>query len=241
MSVKSTGRRTFFHQRGANALLGPGHFDFTKSQARIFHLGYLLLLDRLDQPHPTEGTVAASLLREAQAAGFKTSIDVVSEDSDRFPAIVKPALRHTDYAIMNEFEAERTTGLRIRTEQGLDGNNLAAASRKLFESGVREWVVIHFPEGAHAGHRDGRVQHHGSVRLPQDRIAGATGAGDAFCAGLLYGLHQDQAMDECLRYAVCAAAACMLDATCSAGLRPLQKCLDLGQQFDFRKPRESWT
>jgi hypothetical protein len=48
-------------------------------------------------------------------------------------------------------------------------------------------------------------------------------------------------MDECLRYAVCAAAACMLDATCSAGLRPLQKCLDLGQQFDFRKPRESWT
>src|SRR5476651_309254 len=120
MSVKATGRRTFFHQRGANALLGPEHFDFTASRAKFFHLGYLLLLDRLDQPDPDHGSVAAGLLRQAQAAGFKTSIDVVSEDSDRFAAIVRPALAHTDYAILNEFEAERTTGCRIRTERGID-------------------------------------------------------------------------------------------------------------------------
>ncbi len=51
--VKDTGRRTFFHQRGANARFGPEHVDFAKSRAKIFHLGYLLLLDRLDQPHAT--------------------------------------------------------------------------------------------------------------------------------------------------------------------------------------------
>ena len=76
MTVKSTGRRTFFHQRGANAFLDAPHFDFTQSNARIFHLGYLLLLDRLDQPDPRYGTVAASVLQRAQAAGFKTSVDV---------------------------------------------------------------------------------------------------------------------------------------------------------------------
>jgi sugar/nucleoside kinase (ribokinase family) len=52
MTVQSTGRRTFFHQRGANAFLGAADFDFAESSARIFHLGYLLLLDRLDQADP---------------------------------------------------------------------------------------------------------------------------------------------------------------------------------------------
>lgn len=82
MTVQSTGRRTFFHHRGANAFLDAAHFDFTRSSARIFHLGYLLLLDRLDQPDPNYGTVAAALLARAQAMGFKTSVDLVSEDSD---------------------------------------------------------------------------------------------------------------------------------------------------------------
>src|SRR5215207_4654499 len=48
MTVRESGRRTFFHARGANAELGPEHFDFAGTPARIFHLGYLLLLDRMD-------------------------------------------------------------------------------------------------------------------------------------------------------------------------------------------------
>src|SRR6187431_2294351 len=39
-TVESTGRRTFFHQRGANALLAPDHFEFTGVTARLFYLGY---------------------------------------------------------------------------------------------------------------------------------------------------------------------------------------------------------
>ncbi|MDB6077065.1 MAG: ribokinase, partial [Akkermansiaceae bacterium] len=34
MSVSGSGRRTFFHQRGANARLDLEHFDFTRSRAR---------------------------------------------------------------------------------------------------------------------------------------------------------------------------------------------------------------
>jgi sugar/nucleoside kinase (ribokinase family) len=78
MTILSTGRRTFFHQRGTNAFLDATHFDFGQSRARVFHLGYLLLLDRFDQPDPQHGTAAAALLARARAAGFKTSVDVVS-------------------------------------------------------------------------------------------------------------------------------------------------------------------
>ncbi len=234
MSVKSTGRRTFFHQRGANALLGPEHFDFAASRAKHFHLGYLLLLDRLDLSDEDHGTAAAKLLMEAREAGFKTSIDVVSEDSDRFPAIVRPALRHTDYAILNEFEAERTLGVKVRTEEGLDVVRLREVARSLLDAGVREWVIIHFPEGALAASRGGEMVSQGSVRIPQDKIVGATGAGDAFGAGLLHGIHEEKPMEECLREAVCVAAACLTEANCSGGIRSLAQCLELGHAYGYR-------
>ena len=50
MTERATGRRTFFHARGANALWDGGGLNFKKCKARIFHLAYLLLLDALDMP-----------------------------------------------------------------------------------------------------------------------------------------------------------------------------------------------
>src|SRR5205809_3761546 len=69
MTEQGHGRRTFFHARGANALWRGADLDFTKTRARIFHLGYLLLLDALDEPDRTYGTKAARLLAAAQEAG----------------------------------------------------------------------------------------------------------------------------------------------------------------------------
>src|SRR2546421_6998900 len=47
MTEQGQGRRTFFHARGANALWRGDDLNFAASRARIFHLGYLLLLDAL--------------------------------------------------------------------------------------------------------------------------------------------------------------------------------------------------
>ena len=235
MTVQSTGRRTFFHLRGANAFLDAPHFDFTQSRARIFHLGYLLVLDRLDQPDPEHGTVAASLLARAQTAGFKTSLDLVSEDSDRFTQIVRPALRHCDYCVLNEFEAERTTGIEIVRGGGIDLGEARKAARELLKAGVREWAVIHFPAGAIAVGAGGRELAQGSVNLPQDQIAGTVGAGDAFAAGVLLGLHEEVSMEMALKYGVCAAAASLTDLTSSGGLKPLSDCLKYGERFGFRQ------
>ena len=48
------------------------------------------------------------------SAGFKTSIDVVSEDSERFSKIIGPALKQVDYCILNEIEASKVTGVEVR-------------------------------------------------------------------------------------------------------------------------------
>ncbi len=234
VTVKSTGRRTFFHARGANALLGAEHFYFTKTNARLFHLGYLLLLDGLDAASATHGTVAAEVLARAQAAGLKTSIDVVSEDSDRFPQIVRPALPYVDVCVMNEFEAGRVTGRKTQKADGIDRAELRLAMQALLEAGVRERVVVHFPEGGCALGRDGAWHEHGSVRLPADYIKGAAGAGDAFTAGALLGWHEGLPVEEWLRYGVCAAAANLRDETCTGGMLSLAECLALGERYGFR-------
>src|SRR6185369_5000179 len=227
MTEQGHGRRTFFHARGANVLWRGADLDFARIRARIFHLGYLLLLDALDEPDSKFGTKAARLLAAAQAAGVKTSVDVVSEDSDRFSKIVNPALQHVDYCILNEIEAGKTTGFKVRPDGRLDTVAVRHAAGALLEQGVRELVVIHFPEGSFARTRNGEDVWQSSLKLPANYIAGTAGAGDAFCAGVLLGLHEGWELKRCMLTGVCLAAASLADATCTAGVKSLKTCLAL--------------
>jgi len=240
MTEQSGGRRTFFHYRGANALWRGDELDFSKTKAKVFHLGYLLLLDALDEADAKFGTKAARLLASAQEAGLKTSVDVVSEDSDRFAKVVTPALKFCDYCILNEIEAGKTAGFKIRQADGtLDTVALRHAAGALLQMGVKEVVVIHFPEGAFARTRKGDDVWQSSLKLADKHIAGTAGAGDAFCAGVLYGLHEGWELDQCLQTAVCMAAASLSDPTCTGGVKPLNACLALGKKHGYRPALDS--
>lgn len=236
MTVQSTGRRTFFHQRGANARLGPEHFDFTTTRARIFHLGYLLLLDGLDQVENGEPR-AAAVLRRAREAGLVTSLDCVSEPSDRFQRIVAPVLPEVDVLFANDFEAEKLTGLALYAAHAerVDRAAVERAAGELLGRGVRRWVVIHFPEAVYAQSADGGGFWQPSVAMPSSRIRGTAGAGDALAAGVLHGLHEGQPMPDVLRIAVCVAAASLTDATCSEGVCALEGCLRLAREHGWRE------
>lgn len=239
MTEQNGGRRTFFHYRGANALWRGDDLDFARTKAKIFHLGYLLLLDALDEPDGKFGTKAARLLSAAQEAGIKTSVDVVSEDSDRFSKVVSPALKFCDYCILNEIEAGKTTGFKIRQPDGsLDTVALRHAAGALLQLGVKEVVVIHFPEGAFARTRKGDDVWQSSVKLADKHIAGTAGAGDAFCAGTLLGLHEGWELDQCLETAVCLAAASLSHPTCTGGVKPLNASLALAKKHGYRPALE---
>jgi sugar/nucleoside kinase (ribokinase family) len=234
MTEKQNGRRTFFHYRGANALWRGEGIDFSKAKARILHLGYLLLLDALDEPDAKFGVKSARLLAAAQAAGLKTSVDVVSEDSDRFKTIVTPALKHVDYLMVNELEAGKIAGFKTRTADGrIDTVALRHAAGALLQLGVRDLVIIHFPEGAFARTRKGEDHWQSSVRLPEKLIRGTVGAGDAFAAGVLIGLHEGWELPRSLQTGVCVATACLTDPTCSGGIKSLGTSLALGRKYGY--------
>ncbi len=239
MTESGNGRRTFFHYRGANALWDGSDIDLSKSKAKLLHLGYLLLLDALDQPDKKYGTRGAALLAKAQDAGFKTSVDVVTEDSDRYAKFVAPALKYTDYLIVNEHEAGRISGFKIRQADGaLDTVSLRHAAGALLQMGIRELVVIHFPEGAFARTRKGEDVWQSSLKVPQKHIAGSAGAGDAFAAGVLMGLHEGWELAKCLQTAVCVAAASLSEPGCTAGVKPLATCLALAKKYGTRASLE---
>jgi sugar/nucleoside kinase (ribokinase family) len=234
MSVVGTGRRTFFHDRGANAVLGPGDIDLAGSRSRIFYLGYLLLLDTLDAPGRDGAPAARAVLRHARATGHRTAVDCVSAEKARFKEVVVPVLPEVDVLFVNDYEAEQVSGIAVGRGAALDRKAVESAARSLLAMGVRQWVVVHFPEGACACSPDGSAFWRASVAIPGNEIKGTAGAGDAFAAGVLYGLHEAWDMGRCLELGVCAAAASLRHPTCSESVPSRSRCLSLGKAWGYR-------
>ncbi|MEA2011790.1 MAG: carbohydrate kinase family protein [Verrucomicrobiota bacterium] len=232
-NVKETGYRTFFHGRGANAFLDINDFDTNKISGRICLLGYLLLLDTLDTEDAKFGTRAAALLSKLSEEGIETAIDIVSEDSERFSKIVMPALPYVDYLIINEVEASKTLNIAVRDDSGsLIEDNIAKVAELLIQHGVRKQVIIHYPEGSFS-HRvkDNEQIFEKSLVLPKDFIVGATGAGDAFCAGTLYGIYSEWDTKKTLQFASGMAAASLSEAPASLGIRPIDEIWEIIENY----------
>lgn len=232
MADTVTKQRTFFHYRGANAKFDIEDIDWSRVNAEILHIGYILLLDALDETDTEYGTRMARLLHEAQMHGIKTSIDVVSESGDRFQRLVPPALRYTDYCIINELEAQQSTRVPLRDEKGvLLRENMADALDALMNLGVSTWAVIHCPEGGFGMEKDGEMIAVNSLELPEGYIKGTVGAGDAFCAGVLYGAHQRMPINSAIELGIASAACSLSESGGTEGMRSAAEAMALYNHF----------
>jgi len=234
MTVQGTGRRTFFHSRGANAFLDESYFNFLGADAKIFHLGYLLLLDKLDTLGSDGFSGAAKVLRDARKSGMITSADLVSEQSERFRNIIPLTLQFIDILFVNEFEAKMITDIEICDDDGNCSRSKAyEAADAILDSGVQIWVIIHFPKGAIALSKSGEKIFQPSVKMPIEKIKGSVGAGDAFAAGVLAGIHEEWTMAKSLILGVNVAAASLMDASSSESIVSWQACMKLGEDIGF--------
>lgn len=232
--TQADGRRTFFTYNGANALLGPEHFDFDALEADILHIGYILLLEKLDGPDPDYPTALCRVLDEARKRGIQTSIDVVTEQGERFGRLVPPALRYADYCIINETEASGVTGIPLREEAGetVLADNFRPCLEKLAEMGASRWVVIHMPEFSCGWDVQTRRYHcEASWRIPEGFIKSSVGAGDAFAAGILLAAYRGQTLEEAIHTAGAAAAYSLSGAGASDALKPMEEILAEMESF----------
>ncbi len=220
ISDEQTKQRTFYQCRGANAAFCEEDIPWDCLDVDLLHIGYILLLDALDEEDGEYGTKMAKLLHTAQQHGIKTSIDVVSESGDRFQRLVCPALKYTDYCVINEVEASATTGIALRDENGnLRRENFKAALEKMKALGVSTWAVIHCPEIGVGLDENNNYVEVPSLKLPEGYIKGTVGAGDAFCSGVLYAAWKGQDLKSAIELGTAAAACSLSEPGATEGMR----------------------
>lgn len=215
------GQRTFFVYAGASGDFGISDFSFRDISAKILHLGYFLLLQKIDDGD------GLKILEHAQKCGIETSIDLVTENSDRYNQVI-PCLPYTDYLIVNEQEAGRLTGM-----EPTEGN-LEKIARQLLTMGVRKKVIIHMPECAVCVSKT-KFSWLGSYILPNGYIKGTTGAGDAFCAGALIGIYNGWEDMQILEFASGCAVMALGSADATSGMKSAAEIEDFCKDFKRRK------
>ena len=232
MADEVSKQRSFYQCRGANADFCEADIDWDRLDVDMLHIGYILLLDALDAPDGEYGTKMARLLHTARQRGIKTSIDVVTEASERFGRIVTPALRYTDYCVINEVEAQATTGVRLTREDGLLRREaLPEALGTLKELGVSTWAVIHSPEGGFGLDENNAYVEVPSLKLPQGYIKGSVGAGDAFCSGVLYAAWKGLPLAQAIELGTACAACSLSQPGATEGMRSCAEALRLYREL----------
>jgi sugar/nucleoside kinase (ribokinase family) len=229
-----TGERTFFHTKGANAEFSPADIPLSALDCDLLHIGYILLLDAFDKTDDAYGTVMAKFLHDAQEKGIRTSIDVVSDSSADYAEKIIPALKYCNYAIINEIECCRIWGLEPRTDdRTINRDVIVNAMKKMAEAGVKDKVIIHSKECCFAlDVPTGVFTEVWSLNIPKEEIKGSVGAGDAFCAGCLYGIYNNFPDRQLLEFASAAAGFSLFAANAVDGMRRRSQIEAMADQYE---------
>jgi sugar/nucleoside kinase (ribokinase family) len=189
LNVRGQDRR-FIHTVGANRGFLAEDLDAVLAMApRVLHIGYFLILPKLD----AHGL--AERFRRARAAGTLTLLDVATPGPGQYVDRLRVVLPETDIFVPNTDEAELILGEPDPVRQ-------AQAFR---EMGARR-VVITLGESGVVSLSDEL-----EVRLgvyPTAYVDGS-GGGDAFNAGYIVGLLEGRPELECLKLASAAGASCV--------------------------------
>jgi len=192
--------RRYIHTFGANAALCAA--DLAPAIADgpdVLYVGGFLVLPALRQDE------LAEQLRLARHAGLRIVFDVVAPAGRALSLDdVAGVLPEVDYFVPNDDEAGALTGESDPRRQ----------AERLLELGAMTVIVTMGERGLVAVSRDE------SIELPAPRVdfVEPSGAGDAFAAGLVYGLLQSWSLCRCLEFASVIGASACTKLGCTAGL-----------------------
>ena len=231
---KATGRRTHITNLGVSISLDPDHIDVSTSSHRFLHLGIVGVHEQMDGPWQGDANGWVSVLKAARACGLETNLETAGSAAEKLAAAIKPCLPHLDLLIVNDNEIGAIAGIDTLRDGETHPDACIEAARIALSLGSPRLVAVHFPNGAILATREGQVVTRPSVQVPDDAIVGANGAGDAFAAGFLYGLHEDWPLNDCLSLAHAAAAASLRDMSTTAAVETWRSCLDLTNGWGWR-------
>ncbi|HPI73819.1 MAG TPA: carbohydrate kinase family protein [bacterium] len=206
--------RIFRHTLGAMGSFSEKDIDFNVLQGhKIVQFGYGLLMPQFDLADTDYGAVMGRSLAKAQAMGLWTALDFVTPTADNLWKFLRyrDALHFLDICCINDDQACTLTG---RTDP-------AEACQSLVRTFQVGCAVVHCgsrgPNYAYSRETGLIVQP--NFVVPEQEYMGNTGAGDAFSAAILHGLHQSWPLADCLRFAAAAAAISLADVSATGAMK----------------------
>ncbi len=233
---QADGGKMFFYSKGANALFGPEYVDTSQLQCSILHVGYLLVLDKFEEPDAVYGTKMARFLHTVQGKGIKTSADIASKNTADWTKDVIPVLKYINYLICNELECCTCFGLNARNSDGtINVFNIKTAMRRALQAGVNDKVIVHARDACFLMDKSGEFTQVSSFDVPKESIKSSTGAGDAFCAGCLYAINNNFSDVEILEFASAAGACNLSSENSTDGMKDKKHLLKMIKELPRKK------
>ncbi len=206
--ISDDGERTFLHHIGATAALSEDDVDYDViGGAKVLHWG---------GPGVTPGLSGGPMGRifeRARALGVKTSVDTCYDGGATWLPLIEPALPHLDIFMTSLEEARHYTGQETPE----------AIAVFLRGYGVEQVLVKLGAEGVYYASEAAS----GLVPAHKVRVVDTTGAGDAACAGFLYGYNQGWDIERCARLANAVGALTVQAMGGAGGVRSLEQALEL--------------
>ena len=197
--------RRFIHTFGANRTFNAADIPMKLlEQAKVLYLGgYLLMPDvRQDELVP--------VFSAAQAKGVKTVLDVAIPTKGEYVAQLDRLLPHVDVFLPNNHEGELITGESDPLKQ----------AEFFARLGAKTSIITMGGEGAILVQKDLKLRC-GVYSVP---YVDASGGGDAFDAGYIYGLLHKMEAQECLRVASALGASCVRAIGTTPGVFTREEC-----------------
>ena len=207
VTTRPNGDRPALHKKGAT-----GGFFVSDAQldsvldTKIFHVGGVGLMDRMDRGRTAE------VMAAAKARGCRTTLDVFASTPDDMP-LIAPLLKNTDFFMPSEEEAMALSGL----------SDLDDIARFLLDHGVGAVILTLGPDGARYTDQAGSHFH---IPAFDVGVVCTCGCGDCFNAGFATGLHLGRSMEDCVRLGQASSAQNAMGLGSQAVVRSLDKTIE---------------
>ena len=204
--INEQGERSFLHQIGANAELGESDFDYDfLDTVKVLHWGGPAITPGLD------GEPIGHIMRKARAMGVKTSMDTCFDGQGNWFANIEHALPHLDIVMSSLDEARHYTG-----------QDTPEAIADFYLSYGAEVAMVKLGGDGLFLKTAGKTLRLDAHAVP---VVDTTGAGDAACAGFLYGVVQDWELESCAKLANAVGALTVQKMGGTEGVRSLDDAL----------------
>ena len=206
--VHSDGERSFLYQPGSAAAFTESNIsdDLLNKCDIVFVAGAMLLTD-------FDGEPCARLLQRAKKLGKYTVMDTAWDFEDLWLSKIAAAIPFVDLFMPSYEEAVKLSGEK----------EVCRIADFFLNMGAKNVIIKIGKDGAYVCEHSG--ERYTLPTYAQIKPVDTTGAGDAFCSGVLCGLAQDWNYRESARLGNAVGTHCIMSIGASTGIRPLPEIL----------------